>query len=269
MFLRTVIGALLQPVGYFQVERYGGYHALNWEPFQWLRVGVQQTLEYHRYEHAPDADAPSVPLPETGLTHALALTGSLGYTSYRDYMQHGLILSFALEGSTKRLGSDFDFVRFYGQCRAYYRFGPRGGNLVARVGGGYMKGGSYSSLFALGSWTGLRGFFTAQFTARSYIYGNLEYRTGLLRTGFPIAGIIPYFRGKVFQLQGAVFADVGGVAGGGAYRTDEHGKPLVAVGAGIRVAVVNIYKAILRIDLAYTLSPYRSFDLIIATQQYF
>ena len=102
-----------------------------------------------------------------------------------------------------------------------------------------------------------------------HVYGNVEYRTGLLRTGFPIASIIPYFRGRVFQLQGAVFADVGGVAGGGAYRTDEHGRPLVAVGAGIRVAVVNIYKAILRIDFAYTLSPYRSFDLIIATQQYF
>lgn len=269
MTLRTVIGTLLEPVGYFQVERYGGYHSLTWEPFQWMRVGFQQTLRYLRYKHAPDAEAPSVPLPETGLTHALALTGSLGYTSYRDYMQHGIVLGFALEGSTKYLGSDFDFLRFYGECRAYYSFGRVGGNLAARVGGGYMKGGSYANLFPLGSWTGLRGFYTAQFTARSYIYGNVEYRTGLLRTGFPIMSIIPWFRGRVFQLQGAVFADVGGVAGGGAYRTDEHGKPLISIGAGIRAAVVNLYKAILRIDFAYTLSPYRSFDLIVATQQYF
>jgi hypothetical protein len=246
MSIRTIIGTLLQPVGYFQTERYGGYHSLTWEPFQWLRLGVRELLYYHR-----------------------SLLGSLGYTSYRDYMQHGLIFSFALEGASKHLGSDFEYVSFAGVCRAYYRFGPRGGNLAARVGGGYMKGGSFSNLFALGSWTGLRGFYTAQFTARSYVYGNLEYRTGLLRTGFPIASIIPYFRGRVFQLQGAVFADVGGVAGGGAYRTDEHGKPLVAIGAGFRASVVNLYKAILRVDFAYTLSPYRSYDLIIATQQYF
>jgi len=274
MTLRAHVAGLVQPenqfqVDYFQVERYGGYHSLTWEPFQWFRVGVQQIIRYDRYKLVPGAEALTVPLPGSGLTHAYALTASLGYTRYRDYMQHGLILGATLEGSSKALGSDSDHVRFYAQCRAYYSFGSKWGNLAARVGGGYMKGGDYSNLFTLGSWTGLRGFFTAQFTARSYVYGNLEYRTGLLRTGFPIASIIPYFRGKVFQVQGAVFADVGGVAGGGAYRTDEHGRPLVAIGAGIRIGVVNLYKAIGRIDFAYTLSPYRSFDLIIATQQYF
>jgi outer membrane protein assembly factor BamA len=274
MTLRAQVGGLVLPesiflIDYFQVERYGGYHSLTWEPFQWFRVGVQQILRYDRYKLVPDAEPLRVPLPEAGLTHAFAVTAGLGYTRYRNYMQHGLILSLALEGAAKSLGSDSKHVRFYGQGRAYYDFGSRWGNLAARVGGGYMKGGSYSNLFALGSWTGLRGFFTAQFTARSYVYGNLEYRTGLVRTGFPIASIVPAFRGKVFQLQGAVFADVGGVAGGGAYRTEEHGVPLLAIGAGLRLAVVNLYKAILRIDFAYTLSPYRSFDLIIATQQYF
>ncbi len=267
--LFTLTDEEFQILGSFQVDRYGGYHALTWEPYQWLRVGVQQTLLYHRYRIAPDTDAPTVPVPETGLTHAFALTGSLGYTRYRDYMQHGILLSFALEGSSTHLGSASDFVRFYGQARAYYDFGSRWGNLVARVGGGYMKGGTFSNLFSLGSWTGLRGFSTAQFTARSFLVGNLEYRTGLVRTGFPVASIFKGFRGKVFQIQGAVFADVGGVAGSGAYRTEEHGVPLVSVGAGLRLAIVNIYKAIMRIDFAYTLSPYRSFDLIVATQQYF
>ena len=58
-------------------------------------------------------------------------------------------------------------------------------------------------------------------------------------------------------------------ASGGHYRTDESGKFLMSVGGGLRITVVNVYQATLRIDFAYTLSPYRSFDLIIATQQYF
>ncbi len=256
-------------VDYFQLERYGGYHSLTWEPFQWFRVGVQQVLRYDRYKLVKGADPLKVPLPQSGLTHAFGMTASFGYTRYRDYMQHGIVLGMTLEGASTALGSDSDHVRFYAQCRAYYSFGSKWGNLAARLGGGYMKGGTHANLFAVGSWTGFRGFATAQFTARSYVYGNVEYRTGLWRMGFPIASIIPYFKGKIFQLQGAVFADMGAVAGGGVYRPTERGRPLISIGAGLRAGIVNLYKAILRIDFAYTLSPYRTYDLIIATQQYF
>ena len=42
-----------------------------------------------------------------------------------------------------------------------------------------------------------------------------------------------------------------------------------AADAGLRIAVTNLYRAVLRVDFAYTLSPYRRFDFIIATQQFF
>ena len=43
----------------------------------------------------------------------------------------------------------------------------------------------------------------------------------------------------------------------------------MSIGAGLRLAAINLYRAIFRLDFAYTVSPYRGFDLIIATQQFF
>ena len=267
--IHTIVGSRGTAAGSFLSSYYGGYQSLTWQPFQWLGVGITQQLFWQTYRVATGAEAPLVPTPGTGLTHAWGATVRLGYLRYQNYLMHGIKLNVAVDGAAGWLGSDSDLVRIYGEFLAFYRFGPRGGNLAGRIKAGYMKGGRYGDLFALGSWTGLRGFYTGQFRARAYVVGNLEYRTGLLRTGFPIASIIPYFRGKVFQIQGAVFVDTGALAGAGPYRTDESGQLLMSIGAGLRLAAINLYRAIFRLDFAYTVSPYRSFDFIISTQQFF
>jgi outer membrane protein assembly factor BamA len=267
--VNTVWGERARPAAYFQLDYYGGFHYLEWEPKQWLRLALRHTLGWMRFRQAEGMPVSALPTPETGWTHELAMELSLGYLKYRNYMMHGIRLDLSLDTAPRELGTSQPYSRLWGTARAYYRFGPRGGNLAARVGAGYAKGGGFGNLFHIGSFTGLRGFVTNQFNVRSYVYGNLEYRSGLLPLEFPIAAIVPYFKGKVLRLQGTAFVDVGGVAGGGPWRTRESGEPLVSVGAGLRAMVVNLYRAVLRIDFAYTLAPYRSYDLIVATQQFF
>jgi outer membrane protein assembly factor BamA len=268
----TIVGDRGSWAGSWQRERYGGYHSLSWEAWPWLRVGVSQTLLYSRYRSVKgqqDGDEPTVPRPRDGLTHAWGLSVTLGHLTYRRYLMHGIRLSLGVSGSARWLGSDSSYASVTGDFKAFYNLGPRAGNLGLWLHGGYREGGRYADLFKLGSWTGLRGFFTRHFAARTYLLGTLEYRTGVARIGFPVASIIPYFRGRVLGVQAALFADGGRIAGAGPYRTRESGEALLAVGAGVRLVVLNLYKAMMRLDFAYVVSPYRSFDLIIATQQYF
>jgi hypothetical protein len=255
--------------GSFLSERYGGYHYLSVEPWPWLQVYLQETLYWDRFGEAAGGSPAILPTPRKGLTHAIGMSMRLGYLSYTDYLMHGLRLWASLEGAADWLGSDFSYLRASAELRAFYRFGPRGGNLGLWVHGGYMKGGDLVHMFRVGSWTGLRGFYTDQLVARAYVAGTLEYRTGLLPMEFPVAWIIPYFRGKALRIQGAAFIDLGSVAGGGPWRPRESGELLMSVGAGLRFAAVKLYKAVLRLDFAYVVSPYRSYDFIIATQQFF
>lgn len=265
----TVVGDRGTWAGSFLTTHYGGFQSLSWEAWPWLRLAVTERLVWDGYRVAPGSDSPQVPRPRRGLSHSLGASFTLGHLTYRRYLLHGLRLWVGVEGGARGMGSARSFVGLRGDLKAFYRLGERAGNLGLWLHGGYMKGGRFADLYHLGSWTGLRGFYTGQFVARSYLLGTLEYRTGLARTGFPIAAIIPYFRGRVLGVQGALFADGGMLAGGGAYGTRESGRPLLAVGAGIRLVVLNLYKAVMRLDVSYVLSPYRSYDVIVASQQYF
>ncbi len=268
--IMSIVGDRGAWAGSWLTDRYGGYHSLSWSPFPWLSTAFTHSLFWDRFRDLDNlSDTPTVPRPQGGFTHSFRWSFTLGHLSYRRYLMHGMRLWFGVGGASRAAGSRSSYVSAQGDFKAFYNLGERAGNIGLWMQGGYMKGGRYSDLFRLGSWTGLRGFYTGQFAARAYLLTTVEYRTGLARLGFPIVSVIPYFRGRTLGIQAAVFADGGMLAGAGPYRTRESGKPLVTVGAGLRIMALPLYKAVLRLDFAYVASPYRSYDFIIATQQYF
>jgi hypothetical protein len=239
------------------------------EPVPWLRLMLWQKFLWRKVSFAKET-AYAVHLPPGGRRAETGVMLSLGKVTYQNYLMHGLKLTLWGTGSFEALGSDTHFLRISWDARGYYRFGPRGGNLAGRLHGGYMTGGTLFDEFALGSFSGLRGFQYAQFVGRAFVAGSLEYRTGLLPLRFPIVSKIHrVFRGKTLRLQGVVFTEMGSIVGSRHFSTPESGQMLLSVGAGFRGIFVPFYKAVLRVDACYTLEPFRAFDLMIATQQAF
>jgi len=242
---------------------------IRWEPFVWARVGLWQKALWRNYEFAR-ASNNRFYLPNDGRVSESGIVLSLGKTSYRNYMMQGLILNVWLSASTRLLGAQVTYQKVSWDARGYWILGPRAGNLAAWVEGGFMQGGTLADQFTLGSFSGLRGFKYAQFIGRSFVAGTIEYRSGLIATAFPIvAKIFHFMRGKTLRWQGVLFANLGTIAGSPHFATSESGRLLSAIGAGLRVVFVPFFKAVLRIDGAYTLTPFRTFDLMIATQQAF
>ena len=267
--LRTTYAERTTPSQTLVIDSGWGNLMIRWEPFAWARVGLWQKALWRNYEFAR-ASNNRFYLPHDGLLSESGLVLSLGKTSYRNYMMQGLIVNVWLSTSTRLLGAQVTYQKVSWDARGYWILGPRAGNLAAWLEGGFMQGGTLADQFALGSFSGLRGFKYAQFVGRSFVAGTIEYRTGLVPTAFPVvAKLLHVFRGKTLRWQGALFANLGTVAGSPHFATNESGRLLSAIGAGLRVIFVPFFKAVLRIDVAYTLSPFRTFDLMIATQQAF
>jgi hypothetical protein len=267
--IRTTYASLTRPWQTYLVDSRWFNLTAQSEPVPWLRVMIWQKFLWRKVEFAKLTPA-RVTLPPGGRRIETGAMVSLGKVTYRNYMMHGLKLSVWGAGASTSLGSDITYLRVSWDARGYYRFGPVGGNLAGRLHGGYMTNGTLFDQFALGSFSGLRGFQYAQFVGTAFVAGSLEYRTGLLPLHFPIvAKLHDVFEGKTLRMQGVVFTEMGSVSGSPNHGTIESGDLLWSVGAGFRGIFVPFYKAVLRVDACYTLRPFRAFDLMISTQQAF
>ena len=267
--IRTVYGPRTSPQYIYAMQSQWFDVSIASEPVPWVEIKLWQKFSWNSVEFAKLSPLDDV-LPAGGRRAVTGLMVSLGKVSYDDYLMHGLKLTAWASGAFKALGSTEDFLRLTWDMRGYWRFGPRGGNLAARLHGGYVHGGNFLDEYVLGSFSGLRGFRYAQFIGKSYVAGSFEYRTGLLPVEFPIVSKLHrVFRGKTLRMQGVAFTEMGSMAGSLEHATTESGGMLWSIGAGFRGIFIPFYKAVLRVDLCYTLEPFRSFDLMIATQQAF
>lgn len=267
--IRTVYGPRTSPQYIYAMQSQWFDVSIASEPVPWVEIKLWQKFSWNTIEFAKLSPLDDV-LPTGGRRAVTGLMVSLGKVSYDNYLMHGLKLTAWASGAFKALGSNEDFLRLTWDMRGYWRFGPRGGNLAARLHGGYLHRGNFLDEYSLGSFSGLRGFRYAQFVGKSYVAGSFEYRTALLPVEFPIVSKLhEVFRGKTLRMQGVAFTEMGSMAGSLEHATTESGRMLWSIGAGFRGIFIPFYKAVLRVDLCYTLEPFRSFDLMIATQQAF
>jgi hypothetical protein len=267
--IRTTYGPRTTPWHTYATQSQWFNFSVASNPVPWFEVKVWQQFLWQKIRIAKLSPNDDI-LPPAGRRAITGVMVSLGKTTYKDYLMHGLKLTMWASGAFKALGSEAHFLRLSWDLRAYWRLGQVAGNLAGRLHGGYLHGGTFLDEYALGSFSGLRGFQYAHFLGKSYAAGSVEYRTGLLTLNFPIVSKLhSVFRGKTLKMQGVAFSEMGSVTGSRHHATSESGTLLWSIGAGFRGIFVPFYKAILRVDACYTLRPFRSFDLMIATQQAF
>ena len=247
-----------------------GEFLVRWEPVVWARIGMAYRFQHRTFEFMKGSPNKDV-LPSNGRLSRASVLLSLGKVSYRHYFMQGLMLNVWLSTSRPWLGSTESFWKVAWDARGYWNMGRNVGNLAGWLQGGILSGRStFLDEFQLGSFTGLRGFRYAQFLGKNYVAAVGEYRSPLWATEFPIMGRIHWvFRGKSLLVQGVAFGALGAVSGSENQATEESGRLLSSVGAGARFILLPFYRAILRIDAAVTLSPYVTWDIMVATQQAF
>jgi len=267
--IRTVYGPQTSSWYIYAMESQWINLSVESEPVPWLRLKLWQKFSWNKIrltKRSPDDEV----LPGAGRRAVTGVMLSLGKVTYHNYLMHGLKLTCWASGAFKAMGSAESFLRFTWDMRAYWRLGKKSGNIAARLHGGYIYGGTFLDEHVLGSFSGLRGFKYAQYVGKASVAGSLEYRTGLLPLEFPIvAKFHRIFRGKTLRMQGVAFTEMGSITGSQDHSTRESGELLWSIGTGFRGIFVPFYKAVLRVDVCYTLRPFRSVDLMIATQQAF
>jgi len=75
---------------------------------------------------------------------------------------------------------------------------------------------------------------------------------------------------RIWALQGAVFTDAGKTWGSKGFGPEGfRGSPYFSAGCGVRLVLPQVYRGILRLDAARTLSPVRTWGLNFGVQQFF
>ena len=85
---------------------------------------------------------------------------------------------------------------------------------------------------------------------------NMELRTTLLEK-------------RLLAVQGNVFTDLGKTWDAESFGSDGFKSPFISYGAGLRVILPTVYRAILRIDFARTQEPIRGYGVNFGVQQFF
>jgi len=153
------------------------------------------------------------------------------------------------------LGSQFNFVKGLigatGGIRAIERL-----NLTYQFKMGSKTGREFQHKFYLGGLDTVRGFLDRQFRGEHMWLLNLEARPTLMEK-------------PLWVLQGNLFTDLSKSWDATNFGIDGFGKPFVSYGAGIRLILPKVYRAIIRFDLARTEQPIQQIGLNFGIQQFF
>lgn len=175
--------------------------------------------------------------------------------NYDRFYVEGNELSLKGEFAHRSFGSEFDFARGELQYLGGYR--PwRKVNLAAQFRIGSKSGREFQHKFYLGGLDSVRGFLDGQFRGEHLWLGNLEVRPTLLER-------------KLWVLQGNFFTDWSKTWDSTHFAIDGFADPFISYGTGFRVILTRIYRAVLRVDLAWTQEPVRQFGFSLGLQQFF
>jgi outer membrane protein assembly factor BamA len=133
---------------------------------------------------------------------------------------------------------------------------PGDANLAAFVGTGIMSNTSVLYQFRLGGFDTVRGFSTNRAVGLKYVNWSLEYRPLLFTTRLPLLDLA--------ALQACFFTD-------GGIMQDHYGerRSLTSAGIGLRTNLAALVGAIVRFDLAKTITPSEGYGFSFALGQFF
>jgi hypothetical protein len=204
--------------------------------------------------------SPPGPLPPSGRTTSLGLELQLGHVDQYLSRFEGWQLTFGAEGAAPGvLGSDFGYAMGSVAGKVFLVPHP-GHNLALQLVLAGTTAQTDSHLLRAGGLYELRGFRDSTFVARRILRGNVEYRVEALETFRPLHAIIQV----VGFVDAGYIGDRGRALSGLAYEG-----PVVSAGAGLRINLVPIARAIGRVDFAFGLHPLRRFEIAFGVQQFF
>jgi len=159
------------------------------------------------------------------------------------------------ELANKIIGSEFNFIRAETRWLGAWLPTPSW-NIAAQAQLGTKSGHEVQHKFYLGGLDTLRGFLDGQFRGDHYWLLNAELRPTLWRS--PLA-----------VLQGNVFADVAKTWDEKRFSLAGFERPTISTGAGVRVVLPRIYRAVIRLDVARTHTPVKQTGIAFGLQQFF
>ena len=230
----------------------------RWELSDLVTAAITGTVFNDSYA-ANDASPAKVTLPGRARTAALSAELSLGLVDDRVTSLRGSEARFALEGARAGLVSDFSFIAATASLRSF--FIPRAGhNLGLQIVAQATTARDDSHLFRAGGLLEIRGFPDAFFLGQRLVRANLEHR-------------IELFRPTLFlptAIQAVGFVEGGFVSGrADAIAGSNYEGPIASAGGGLRIVVIPLTRAVIRVDVASGLWPTRTLDISVGGQQFF
>jgi hypothetical protein len=232
---------------------------LSYEFLSWLTASGGVDVLHDRFDTSSLTHAPGTPPPAADATSGFASL-SLGVVEQFVSQSSGSDVKLELSASRQGfLGSTAGIVSGSLLGRTFLHPRPSD-NLVMQLYVQGTNGQSDSFLFRAGGLREIRGFIDAFFEGQFLAVANVEYRVDIGRMSF----VIP----AVAQL--AAFTDAGFVARrAGAIAGLDYEGPIASAGFGGRYIPVPFARAVGRLDLAFGLTPRRTFDISFGGQQFF
>lgn len=190
-----------------------------------------------------------------GRTVALTAGLSWGGLDLEGHQVRGVEAGVTGEFARPELGSDFRYEK--GEARLLWGAlpAPRW-NLAAQLRLGSKSGRELQHKFYIGGLDTARGFVDGQFRGEHMWLANLEARPTLIER-------------PLWVLQGNLFADVSRAWDARNFAADGFEDPVLSVGAGLRIILQRVYRAVLRVDVARTLEPVERVGFSVGLQQFF
>ena len=192
---------------------------------------------------------------QSGRTVALLPRAVYGRIDRNEFHVQGSEWTLQAELAHEAIGSEFNFAR--AEVRWLGAWLPtRDWNIAMQAQLGTKTGNEVQHKFYLGGLDTLRGFLDGQFRGDHYWLVNAELRPTLWSSPHVV-------------LQGNVFADLAKTWDDESFSLAGFERPFVSTGAGLRMILPRIYRAVLRLDVARTLTPVRQTGIAFGLQQFF
>jgi len=228
----------------------------SWEP----KIRLFSYFEYFRDHMVNDNGAPEVHV-FTAAQYRVRPTLILGRSELTNFLEQGQEITLA-PTAVNFLSSDLEY---YQMVMTYKKvFLQEDTNYAFFLNTGAMSKAPVPYLFHLGGFDTVRGFSTNRAVGRYYINDNLEYRPYLLRLFLPLLGEV--------VSQGNVFTD-GGIMWSSSdlaeTRQVSSSLALLSAGAGLRLNFLRFAGAIMRLDVAKTITPNEGWGVSLGVGQFF
>lgn len=192
---------------------------------------------------------------DSGRTVSLTPTVTLGGLAREKHLVGGWEAEARLEGAHRSFGSQFDFLKGTLSGLWGWRAHPLW-NFAGQVRLGSKNGRAFQHKFYLGGLDTTRGLLDRQFRGEHMWMANLEVRPTLVER-------------PSWVLQGALFSDLGKTWDARMFGTEGFHDPIFSHGAGFRLILTKVYRAVLRVDAARTQRPVEQTGVNVGLQQFF